>query len=394
MLNSRSKAVLVVLACALPAPSLLVALDRSAAYANEPSLFGGERRSIEGKRRQVAELLRAGDFRTAASISREILSRQPLDRTALRQLALAESELGHREQAGSVLVAASFVSWRDPYTEKYMFDLTFDMDRLDDAAQRADAISRTNRGHGAGFRALNELLARGGGPAAVAKRLATLPPWRPDYFRDARDGLPAAPERTLALLRAMAATRAPASDTEVDRALAALVQRGYAADAWAFWRSAHGARGGALIDDPDFRVVQVGQPGQVRSPFVWSTPADTPVRVVGHRDADGRRALQVAAREDRSVLFVSRRLVIAPGRYRVAYQASGPADQLDRLHPDLRCSADVALRLEPVGEADERALTAVVPAGCRVLQFGFTIEPGASAGSAELAIRGVSFTRQ
>jgi hypothetical protein len=393
VLNVRFRLALVLAACAVPAPALLSALDRSAAFANEAPLLSGERRSIEGLRRHAADSLRAGEFATSAAVSRRILLRHPLDRSALRLLAMAETGLGHEERAGEIAIAASFVSWRDPYVEGRMYDLTSSLGRLGDAARRADAISRAPKSRTIGFRDLNLLLLRPGGAQAVAGRIATRPPWRDDYFQNVRSGLGAVPRRAVPLLVALSKTGAPASASEVDRVMAIMVARGEAATAWAYWRSRHGKNSASLIDDPHFQSARATEPGQASSPFVWSLPADTLVRLSDRRDAAGRPALRIEARGDRSVFFISRRVVITPGRYRLSYQAEGDAAQRERLHADVRCSDSVSIRLDPQGGPNSTTSTFDVPQGCSLLRLGFTIEAGESAAASELSIRGVSLSR-
>jgi hypothetical protein len=393
VLSRGVKFALVLAACAVPAPALLSALDRSAAFANEPPLVASERRSIEGSRRQAADWLRAGEFARAAAVSRKILLRHPLDRSALRLLAMAEAGMGHEERAGEIAIAASFVSWRDPYIEGRMYDLTSSIGRLADAAQRADAISRTRGARAIGFRSLNLLLMRPGGAQAVADRLAIDPPWRDDYFQNVQSGLAAVPHQAVPLLVALSRTSAPATAAEIDRVLAMMVARGEAATAWAYWRTRHGGSAASPIDDPDFQSARAIQPGQPTPPFVWSLPADTLVRLADRRDAAGRPALRIEMRGDRSVLFVSRRVVVTPGRYRLSYQVEGDAAQRERLHADVRCSDSMAIRLEPEGGPNSTSSNFEIPQGCPLLRLGFTIERGDSAAASELSIRGVSLAR-
>ena len=393
MASRTSKMVIVAAASALTIPALLSAFDRSAALADARPLVAGERRSLEGMRRDAAAALAAGRPAAAAAEMRSVLARQPLDRTALRTLAMAEERLGNTDVAERIAVDASFVSWHDPYSQEQMFLLTAANGDIDDAARRADALSRSGQFTKSGFASLNLLLSLPGGAQAVATRLATRPPWRDAYFHDVREGLAAASQRSLALVSALARTGAPASSAEIDQVLAFMVARGQGAEAWAYARARGGAVAKALVDDPDLQSAQIADPDHVRSPFAWSVSGDAPIRIIDGRDAAGRPALRVETRADRSVMFVSRRVVVSPGRYRLSYQAGGPPEQRDRLHPDLRCSNSVAVKLQPVESPGSVASVADVPANCPVLKLGFTIEPGESASPVELSIRDVAFTR-
>lgn len=395
-LHGRVRIALVIAAGVLTIPALLAALDRSAAFSNVEPAVGGERRSIEGKRREAAALLAAKKYDAAVRQARLILARQPLDRTALRLLAMANEGLGRPQVADDIAAVASFVSWRDPYAERRLFLAMAERGKIEDAARRADALSRLTGSRTQGLASLNLLLLLPGGVDAVAARLATRPPWRGDYFSDGRHGLALAPQKTIPLLRALARTGAPATPAEIDKAMAFLVAVDLGPEAWAYWRDTRRLSAGALMDDPDFQAVRVQQTGQIRSPFAWSIPADALVRVLGSHDAEGAPALQLEAGGDRSGLFVSRRLIIPAGRYRLSYRASGEANPLERLHADVRCTAGVQAKAEPVlaphaaGSSTSNVSEVTIPENCGPVTLGFTLETSEFAAPATFSISQVA----
>lgn len=393
-----ARAALIAGAAAATGPALLDAAERASFDdAVSPAIRIAHPRSVDGLRLRAQQALTAGRYAEAERGARAVIARAPLSRPAIRILAMARTAQGEELEAAELLIAASVVTWRDPYTQTYLYGLASRANEPDAAARRADALARNADFRLDGFAALTELLGRSGGVDAVATRLALRPDWRADYFAQLAPRGPEQARAIATLVRRLRSSAAPPSPTETAEVLTHLVAAGQARLAFDLSGQRHPRDGAHLLDDPNFQGTQVPQSGAPASPFAWSLASDTPVRVVDRRDDTGRPALSVEPTDERAPFFVSRLVPVAPGRYLLSYRAAGSPDALDRLHPQLECTgasvspaASAPARVR--GGESMRSLSLQVPAGCELLRLGFGFETGASVSTAPVAIRAVTLS--
>jgi hypothetical protein len=387
-----AKAAIIAGAAAATVPALLDAAERASFDdAVSPAIRIDQPRSVDGLRLRAQQALNAGRYADADAAARAVIARAPLNRPAVRILAMARSAQDQELEAAELLIAASVVTWRDPYTQTYLYGLASRADEPDAASRRADALARNAEFRTDGFAALTELLDRPGGADAVATRLALRPDWRAYYFAQLTPHTPEQARAIADLMRRLRRSAAPPTSTETAEVLTRLVAAGSGRLAYDLWD-------GRARDDPDFQSMQVPQPGAAAQPFAWSFASDTPVRLVDRRDEAGRPALVVEPTDERAPFFVSRLVPVAPGRYVLSYRASGSSDALDRLHPRVECNgtavapADLAPSRGQAG-GSLRSQSLRVPAGCEMLRLGFGFETGGNASTAPVAIRAVTLTR-
>jgi len=208
------------------------------------------------------------DLTAIAASDRQALSAAPISSSALHNLIVAETDLGHANEANSLLSFAAPLGWRDGPTQFSLAQVFLRQQDYLNAAQRLDAAGRISFQPDALYASLDDLIADRAFSAALSERLALNPPWRASYFNDVA-GLTAAMLRSKArLIGLLVRSKSPPSVAEASPVLNALVATDQADVARALWLAILDTRAGAVYD-PNFRSSNtVGS-----SPFAWALPS-------------------------------------------------------------------------------------------------------------------------
>ncbi len=164
-----------------------------------------------------------------------------------------------------------------------------------------------------------------------------------------------------------------------------LIEQGQYAKAYATWRLVAGIdRGAGTIFNPGFRKMPVP------SPFNWDFSATGGVA----EPAPGDR-LQVIYYGRQDAVLAEQLLMLAPGRYQLGMDISGPLGDGGELAWTLSCVArpEVIFRL-PINRKGRIAGKLNVPPNCPVQSFKLTAVPGPFPQSQEFAIGGLSLIRE
>lgn len=318
--------------------------------------------------------LLAGDITGAEALARRAIAADPLESGGFHVLALAAEAKGDEAAADRLMTIAGRRDKRDVAVQTSLFARRLVRGRLDEAAAAADGLMRawprTQREPMTGALAL--VAAQPGGARAVAKVLATDPPWRSRFLTDLARRAPDA----AALFDIYSALRTgpkPPTEYETQVYVERLVREGRNEEAFLAWAQllpAAALTGLGDLYDGGFE----GAPGP--PPFNWQflKPKGVVVEIV--RGAAGREGgvLHVAFSGGRaSPLLVRQLLVLPPGRHVITGEVRAENLETVRgLRWTLRCATgDKAMLAEtdPVLTASDwrpfRTVVDLGPDSCR-----------------------------
>lgn len=279
------------------------------------------------------QALRRKRFDLAALAAGRALDQAPLDVSALRDRALALEGAGQSRRAAEVMAFAGKRGWRDNAVQAWLMREDLARGDYDMAYQRADSLARRRQS----FRPM--VFALGGLAAAdpvqteaFARRLATRPPWRSQFF----EVLAATPQTDQAierLLRSVEASSAPLLPEELAGWVDRLVLEGRYNDAQQALRTFAAGRGAlARIRDGGF------EPTPGPTPFAWTGlglgGADY---VTGPAPGRTGQAAYVTYDGFTGGDIVRRLVVVSPGVHRLVGEARGEAGEVSRLRWEARC---------------------------------------------------------
>ena len=300
--------------------------------------FGG---NIARGRAELA--WQAGDFALAQRLSREAVTRRPIDAATLRvagSVALARRD----DRSGDTLMRlAGAAGWRDRETQVYWAQVALDGGAFQVAAERLEALGRV--GDFADVRSLlRRIEARRAGRAALLRQWNGAGAWLPPALADWSDMDRSAMANRMATVTA---ARGRLSRDELNAIVGPVVVSGRIDDAFALLR-------------PDERTLAFPREG-VPGPLDWQLSAapGIDIAVDGYRDILGVQASGSAL-----LSFAERIVRLPPGRARLILRVEGGKSDLPILAA-LECVTGQAAVVEP-GMSQRGALVSdlIVPPGC------------------------------
>jgi hypothetical protein len=334
---------------------------------------------------EAQRLIQEGDYQGAEIRVRRALALEPLNQSALRNLAFLLERRHEGVAAARVYRAAALLGWRDPHVNAALFRSAFDRRDFAQAAARLDALLRTERlaefANPAGLELEQEPEAR----RALARRLASAPPWRERYLRQVNT----LDDRQLyarhLLLRELAAQGSASSPATAGYVARALLRRGRPDEAHALWMTSTGSaqEGQSLVFDGSFELPA----GYRQPPFGWELRESSGARAEVEAVGGGGSALHVVTESGSATPVASQWLLLRSGRYRIDVRVLRGATA--SIEPNLECLDRRRVRLNSTIEG---AVTFSVPdhPGCRAQRLVLYVRAagsGATAAIDEVAIR-------
>lgn len=277
--------------------------------------------------RWAQALLVAGRSADAARLARSVVRVDPTNDGAVRVLGLATEQLGDRAQGTRIMRQAASLGWRDTPTQLWVLRDAAVRDDAVTVIQRADALARRGRSsaltRGVFLAALNEPRLR----AALAESLGSAPVWRPAFFADVRQRLPAQSAPGMAaLLDGMRARGYAVTQAEWLNFIDRLVDLGQVTQARATWVQAFGISPDELATVPfdgDFTRVAERSSDVPASQFEWILNPD----LAGAITFTGPRgtALAIPAEPMGHATILSQTLLLRPGAHALSSKVNGNA---------------------------------------------------------------------
>ena len=167
-------AIAAALAAVVAIPTTLFQLDRGAR--DNPALVNLVPAGLGGfaDQRRVAALI-DDDASAAASLAEGIVAHRPIDVDHLAQIALVAVEQGDTELAAEALTEAAKRGWRNDYVQITVLAAAALQGQSEQAAQRLDALSRTEASDDVIFRAIEALLLQPGTAREIGPLIAQSP---------------------------------------------------------------------------------------------------------------------------------------------------------------------------------------------------------------------------
>jgi hypothetical protein len=272
------------------------------------------------------------EARSAASLRLD-----PLNLIALRELGLRQDRQGRLAEAEATFTFVAGRTWRDAPTEAWLVRRRLGQGRLEAAFENADSLLRQDADQTMRpilFPMLTAAAAYVEARPVLEARLALAPPWRSDFLRElGTRGEAAGAARVFV---ALASGGTPPTPREYAPLINRLVSGGRYRDALDAWSAITGPAGAAeqALRDGDFTGTPDG------TAFTWSAAEGVgATSEVGQAPAGSPgRALRVDYDGFSSPALPAQLLVLAPGRYRLAWREQTDPAGPDRLYWRLRCA--------------------------------------------------------
>lgn len=260
--------------------------------------------------------LEAGQLDQAQATARQLLAHEPLQGVGFRYLAQVAEKQGRKDEAFELYRIAERRAPRDLITRAWLAQRYLEQGELEPALEQVDRILRMEPRRAGSINPVLVQLAQDPAFAnALARKLATSPPWRGTTlaaFRDPKTGNPDANGRIMEALQANGGL----TKSEYDRWLDSLIALGRWGEAYARWAGEAAKVGGRLplVYNGDFGQPVSGSgfdwrqrrvPGVLLA-FEHASGADGPAAYLRFLDR------RVAAAGLEQPLFLS------PGRYRLS----------------------------------------------------------------------------
>ena len=321
-----------------------------AMYQIDRGNFGSAARSApwssRARERLATEYILDGDLAGALRAGLATLKLAPIDAAAIRTVGAVRLAEDKTASGSRLMGLALSLGWRDPLSQLWGIEAAVTSREPTKAVQRAEALFRQNRATAA---ALSELLVappEAGIRPVLVTSLAAHPDWRDSFFSASHHLRGADADRFRELLAALADSRGPATVTEVAPLISNLISAGEVERAQAIWQV---VRRGRLVANGDFE--QVDAHDVVASPANWSTHKPYGNRIRLDRINGGHGHILVLSEVGSSTLL-SQQLMLAPGSYRLSYDALASGSPA-AIRWELRCS----------GSHASSASSAVIPTG-------------------------------
>jgi hypothetical protein len=287
----------------------------------------------------------------------------PASTALLGSARLLQNDFAGAEQA--FRVAAAF-GWRDAMTQRYWYTAALQSGDYPRAAERMDALLRTQRNLPGADVLLASLESEPDGRAALLARLAERPAWLGTYLNPGGQLDDAALARRSDVLVELAANGTVLGCNAVSPWVRAVLRQGSRASAQRVWQ-AHcpDARSAGLLADGNFESLGRG----AAAPFGWTVERSGDVLIRPEEVAGGYRlALENRSAFSRRVLVQS--VALAPGRYRL--QGTGDTGVFAA---SLACGASPAMPRLVDGDLAGEGQVLVVNEACDRLRLAIWLRP-------------------
>ncbi|CAN1536740.1 hypothetical protein MCEMIH16_01611 [Caulobacteraceae bacterium] len=332
-------------------------------------------------------------FPEAVALSRAALAREPLHLVALETLARSMDPRRTAEKARLITLIA-ILSKHSAYAHTDLMLKALSQERPDDLMYHADVLLRWGQVDAVSVHEnVIQYITDETGRAAVARRLATDPPWRVAFLRSVADK--AAPGDALALHATMNRMGVRQTPVEAGLLAARLLQANLFSELRRFRRDALAGRGAAsAVFDGDFD----GLEGP--APFVWEPlQVSGGEAVLGTAETSHPGALRLEHDLFSSSDWMVRQLVLLPpGRYRLSLAARGLDDQgTGRFVAEVGCRGASSLIRLPIRTAAQGSQVSVgdftVPAdGCAAQWLAFAPVTGDRVEAVQVLIDRISIS--
>jgi len=349
-------------------------LDRMTATA--PSL----ERLVPGPFRSFADAAAAQialtrkDYAQVDTAASRGVARNPMNRDAVGLLASSRLLRDQPEKADAAFRVSGQLGWRDLPTQLYWYGVGMDSGDYTLAAQRADAILRSDPNYGNAAAVLQPLESDPRGREALLARLAERPNWLVRYTTPDPDSDDAELARKADMLKQLSARGVALGCKMVNQLVFQLVDRGMRDAAIDMW-SSHCSRApvGKLLFDPEFQVLAAER----QSPFDWRTFNSGDVDVQSVVQPGGMRLAQASNQSSITAPILAQTVELAPGGYRVRVEAAEPAAARGRLMASIACGASPgALGAAPTGELLAEGQVVSPPPSCHSQLLTLWLKPG------------------
>jgi len=310
----------------------------------------------------LAENTANTDLDAAHALALRAIASNPLDDRALVVAALARTSTNEIARADGLFGLVTTLTRRQPLAEAWMFDVLASRGDYAGAIDHADAaLRRRSAADTDVMPVMIKITGTGRALPALARKLATMPPWRDDFFGAlvrSKEG------NGLALMTALKQAGDHTAPVEVAAMASQQIAAGSTANARAVWLKGFGSPLPPLLS-PNFEaMVQYGD-------FGWTFGARGGAQIVARGDAaDGKpgHALEVQPSRTgkRPLPVVQQAMLLESGGHRVTFEGRSVGGTQSVASVVVRCAG-----------TDQELGRAGVPAGQHWAPggFGFFVPP-------------------
>lgn len=322
------------------------------------------------------QALAAGRSKDAAAYGWHALNRAPFESESVALFAAGQLAAGNAPAAERGFALAGRMGWRVPVTQAYWLNRAMQAGDYDRAALRLDALLRQLPTL-VGQQALLDPVERSpAARAALVERMDARTEWLGRYI-DEVFALPPAVlrQRGTVMIDAANAGLVLGCARLSDMAGAMINARMYG-DARALWAAQCPDASGPLLGGDGFATLDLTGS---RNPFAWRSEGSGDVLLGLVARTGGGQRLTIDGTPPATRPFLSKLLLLDPGRYRLSWRAGagdGPADA--RIRAALDCAGAPAVWLDaaPVGDGLRRTVVVTVPGGCPAQTLRFALSGG------------------
>ncbi|MGB7655202.1 MAG: hypothetical protein WBL74_06950 [Novosphingobium sp.] len=329
---------------------------------------------------QALAAQRGGD---AAAYGWHALDRAPLEADAVALFAAGQLASGKTAQANRAFAVAGRMGWRVPVTQAYWFSQALQTGDYPAAAMRLDALLRQQPTM-IGQQALLDPVERD--PAARAALIERLDPetaWLGKYLNEVF-ALPPQVLRQRALLMVEAADAGLVLGCERMSNLAgAMTNLNLFSEASALWDAQCPQSAGLLKGGDGLATLNLQG---TRNPFAWQAVGNGDLLLGVATAAGGKgRRLTIDGTPQIAEQFLTKLLLLEPGRYRLTWRAGDSAEdqtgnQSQAIRAALVCKGEEGNRLEDqtLGTYGLASAVVTIPPNCAAQLLSFARAPGGS----------------
>jgi hypothetical protein len=315
--------------------------------------------------------LSSNDPAGARIFARQALAVSPVSAAAVRDLGFAEQGLGHWSEANALLSQSAALGWRDEETQLWLAQAYLQAKDYPHAAERFDAVLRTNPLSTPLFDILDQVIADKAMQGAMVERLELNPIWRSHYLQYIGTGTSELPKAML--LTDLIRSKAPPARDEALPIVAKLVQIGNVEQAKNLWFAVQHTSG--TLYDPGFENATLAR----ASPFEWQQFSVLGANARTEPARDSKATLFSVTTDGSAAGVLLRQLVtLTPGEHILDYKGAIPLNARQAFGWQLRCSKGGIL-LSTIG-TDSPPYRFSVPKDCEAqyIELRVTSNPGAA----------------
>lgn len=349
-----------------------LALNDPAAAQRVPAPFASQALRTLG-----AQAIERGPASAVLQLGKAALSDSPTDPQSSALFGAGLLASGDRAGADRAFRVAGQLGWRVPITQSYWMSKALAQGDYAIAALRLDALLRQQPALHRQRDLLDPMERNPAGRAALITRMAARPGWATSYASDVAD-LPTdmMQQRTTVLLEA-AAKGVVLGCPVIAPSASRLATLGLFSDGSALWRAHCAAAGTGLVGDGNFVMAGLGAK---LSAFAWEVLGNSELSLsfVPSASSSGQR-VTLDGTLSHPRLFLTQLLALAPGRYRLSWNAGNAQLQPSKLVlASLTCRGEQPGWLTPELDRKSGRWTAVVSVadGCPAQTLGFAAAAG------------------